>query len=107
MSIRNGGLSVFEQLNYYLDDFGEYLLSGALGVKGFAVLLFIVFICCFSGLWILDLIHSYRYRKLFLKYSQEKQRAKDFEEAYDAVSKGYLELCNKYREKEEENDSSV
>lgn len=32
----------------------------------------------------------FEYRKYIIKYFEEKQRAKDFEVAYDAVSEGYL-----------------
>lgn len=97
---------VTNMFDYIYKSYLEWYLFINSGTPGSYFGIFITGLIFFFVMLFCITLH-FEYRKYIIKYSEEKQRAKDFEEAYDAVSEGYLELCNKYREKEEENDSSV
>lgn len=95
---------MLEQIIYYQQEFVNFLDLGSPAAIGASIDFFFLFVFVFIFGF---LIYYFFHRDLEKELAEEKQRAKDFEEAYNAVSEGYLELCNKYREKEEENDSSV
>lgn len=95
---------MLEQIIYYQQEFVNLLDSGSPAAIGASIDFFFLFVFLFNFLF---LIFYFLYCKQKKELAEEKQRAKDFEEAYDAVSEGYLELHNKYEVKEEENDSSV